>query len=263
MVLITFFWAKITNPCNIRMAGSHSFIMLLFLLQLINNSSSHEECRELSCGPYEPIVRFPFQLVKESSQHECVYPEFCLYCTQNKNTMMVLSTTSGPFKFFVDYIDYESNQISISDPDNCISEKILKLNKTSFPPYRFYSESITKSSFFNCSSFKKRHLRNEDQSSQWSQDMIICPIYISHSYDSVIALDLVSCTKMFDTSNIFVQDLSVSLSWPEQNCTKCKAKSMKCKWKNNSTKGETDCFDCNKKQKKIQIPKSLIYASTG
>ncbi|CAJ2674646.1 unnamed protein product [Trifolium pratense] len=72
---------------------------------------------------------------------------------------------------------------------------------------------------------------------------------------------------MFDVSIISVQECgspwSLSLSWSKQNCTECEAKGMKCKWKNNYTKGETQCFDCNNKRKTIQIPKSLIYISAG
>ncbi|KAK2453210.1 rust resistance kinase Lr10 [Trifolium repens] len=248
------------------LVGASSLITLLLLVLLFHHSSGHDKyCRELSCGPDEPIVQFPFQLVKQSSQDRCVYPEFCLYCTPNKKTMMVLSTTSGPIKFLVYAIDYESNQMSISDPDNCIPKKFLKLMNSSFLPYRFYTDSITKLSIFNCSSVKYRHLRNEDQLYLMSQDMITCPIYISNWYDSVVALDLVSCTKMFDVSITSMQQYYnlLSLSWPKQNCTECEAKGMKCKWKNNGTKSETQCFDCKTKRKTIQIPKSLIYISAG
>ncbi|MCI20044.1 receptor-like kinase, partial [Trifolium medium] len=66
--------------------------------------------------------------------------------------------------------------------------------------------------FFNCSSVRKRHLRNQDQTYQGSQDMINCPIYVSKSYDSVLKLDLVSCTKMFDVNASFmVSDLTDNL----------------------------------------------------
>jgi hypothetical protein len=248
------------------MVGAHSLIRLLFLLPLINSIHAQDDCRESSCGPHNPFsIRFPFQLVRES-QDRCVYPEFCLYCTENKRTMMVLSTTSGPVKFLVNGIDYIFNRIFISDLDNCIAKKFLTLNNSSFLPYRFDHESeTTKLSFFNCSSVRKHHLRNVDQMSNESQDMITCPIYFSYSYHSVLVLDLTSCTKMFDLSTTIQgpEYNSLALSWPKPNCTECEAKGMKCKWKNNSTKGDTQCFYCNNKRKIIQIPKSLIYASTG
>ncbi|XP_045799167.1 rust resistance kinase Lr10-like [Trifolium pratense] len=240
-------------------------IRLLLLLLLINNGSSHDECKELSCGPNEPLISFPFQLVK-GSQDQCAYPEFCLYCTQYNKTMIVLSTTSGLVNFFVSNIIYEIRLLSISDPENCLPNKFLKLNNSSFLPYQFYSLSETKYSFFNCSSSRKQHLRNIEQTYLNSQDMITCPIYASNSQDSVLTLDLVSCTKMFDvqmsTAAEYLSYNQLRLSWPRLNCTECEAKGMTCKWKNNSTKGETECFDCNNKRKTIQIPNSLIYAST-
>jgi hypothetical protein len=250
--------------------GHSKLIILFLLLFLIKSGSGHDECRELSCGLYEPLVRFPFQLVK-GPQDRCTFPEFCLYCDDDhgkKKTMLSLPTTSGPIKFFVDEINYKPQSIQLSDPDDCLPMKFLKLNSSSFLPYQFYSESKEKISFFNCSSVRKHHLRNNDQTFQDAQDMTTCPIYVSNSYDSVVILDLVSCTKMFDVSFISLQQYCppyhfLSLSWPKQNCTECEAKGMKCKWKNDGTKGETQCFDCKNKRKTIQIPKSLIYISAG
>ncbi|WJX66844.1 hypothetical protein P8452_51354 [Trifolium repens] len=229
--------------------------MLLILLLLINSSSSDDECTESSCGHNQPIIRFPFQLIKDS-QDQCVYPKFCLHCTENKNTMLLLPTPSGPVEFFVPQIDYELNLILISDPENCLTKKLLKLNSSSFLPYRFYSESKEKISFFNCSSVRKQHLRNLDLVNQNSQDMTTCPIYASSSDESVIELDLESCTKMFDVSrNFSAMDLrsnQLSLSWPIPNCTVCSAKGKKCRWKNNATKGgggDIECFVCNVERK--------------
>ncbi|XP_058724647.1 rust resistance kinase Lr10-like [Vicia villosa] len=245
-------------------AAHSSLMMLLLLLMLADSSSSTDECREPTCGPNQPTIQFPFQLVEESSQDQCVNPEFCLYCTQNKQTMLLLHTTSGPIQFPVLEIDYEFNSILISDPDNCFPEKFLKLKlyNSSFLSYKTYSYSST-IVFFNCSSVKKRYLRNRD-----SQDMIKCPIYISESFDSVLALDLATCIKIFEfnTSSIMAFDMTfdrLSLSWPKQTCTECKAKGLRCKWKNNGTKGETECVDCKSKRKTIQIPRSLIYTATG
>ncbi|KEH40332.1 receptor-like kinase [Medicago truncatula] len=255
------------------MAGAHTtLIMLLILLnlQLINSSSYHDEWTELSCGPNEPIIRFPFQLVKESSQDQCVYPEFCLYCTKNKRTMIVLSSNSGPIKFFVTQIMYEYVKIYISDPDNCFPKMFLdrKLNNSSFLPYyRFPEESESTVAFFNCSSVKKRHLRNQYQINKDSQDMITCPIYASYSDESVVKLDLASCTKMIEVSaTIDANHLSTnsfSLSWHKTNCDVCEAKGMKCRWNTNSSKRDIECFNRKRIRKTIYIPNSLIFASTG
>ncbi|CAI8605665.1 unnamed protein product [Vicia faba] len=238
-------------------------MLLLMLMLSINNGRSIDECKELSCGQDEPIIRFPFQLVNESSQDQCLYPEFCLYCTTihgYNETMVSLPTTSGPIKFLVEKIDYESNQILVWDPEKCMATKFLKLTTSSFLPYRFSPVSeTTEYSFFDCSSLSSSKY---DQ----SQNRITCPIYGSNSNHSVFTWNLASCIKMFDINlPIMAPDLTnnlLDLSWLEQNCTVCEAKGMECKWKNNGTKGETECFGCYKKRKTI-LPKSLIYSATG
>lgn len=253
--------------------GHSMLITLLLLLLLVKSGSGNHVCGESSCGSDEPSIRFPFQLVK-GSHDECSNPSFCLYCSKNKKTMIVLNTTSGPIEFFVEYIDYESQRIDVSDPENCIGKKMLKLNSSSFLPYQWpiWSndvESVPKLVFFNCSSVGNRHLRNIAQTEPESQDMISCPIYLSYSYDSIITLDLVSCTRMFDiTTSVFqryASGSSLGLNWPKQNCSACEAKGKKCRWKkNNSTRGdETECYDCKGKPKTIHIPKSSIFAATG
>jgi len=251
------------------MAGEHiTLITLLLLILLIKSGSTHDECRlESSCGPNEPGIRFPFQLVKEP-QNQCVYPkEFCLYCTENKKTMIVLPTTSGPIKFYVSDIDYIYNMISMSDPDNCLPKMFLILNNSSFRPYRFYPEADRKITFFNCSSVRKRHLRNKYQTSQESQDMNTCPIYATEPNEDIVDLDLVSCTKMFDVNtSILALNLMYNLlhlNWSKPSCAKCKAKGMKCKWKSNHTKHGIECTYCNHNQKVIQLPKSIIFSAIG
>jgi len=247
--------------------GYTTLIMQLLMILLIKSGNAHDQCIESSCGHTQPFVKFPFEIVKESSQDQFVYPkEFSLYCTENKKTMIVLSTTSGPVKFVVTNIDYESQIISISDPDNCLPKKFLILNNSSFEPYRFGSESDGKISFFNCSSVRNQHLRNQYQTSQESQDMITCPIYATESYEDIVDMDLVYCPKMFDVkTSIMVSELRsnlLSLSWSKPSCAKCEAKGMKCKWQNH-TKHGIECFYCNPKQKKIQLPRPLIFSAIG
>uniref|UniRef100_A0A0R0FPB1 non-specific serine/threonine protein kinase n=1 Tax=Glycine max TaxID=3847 RepID=A0A0R0FPB1_SOYBN len=121
-----------------------------------------------------------------------------------------------------------------------------------------------KLSFYNCSSVEHQYLRNSEQSLSDSQDMISYPIYVSDLDDSVLRLDLTSCTKMFDIVTPVLaygmQRNSLDLRWFEANSSKCKAKGKKCKWKNN--KGDIECFDCKDKQKTIRVPKSFIYSTT-
>ncbi|RDX99911.1 Rust resistance kinase Lr10, partial [Mucuna pruriens] len=248
----------------VPLQGNSMFITLFFILLFIKSGSGHNECGESSCG--RQAIRFPFQLVK-GMKDGCGSPEFCLYCTQNNETMFMLST----IQLHVRYIDYLDQIIYLEDPENCLPNKFLKLNNFTLPPYLFYSsndgaETNNSLSFFDCSPVGHRHLRNSDQLYSYSQDMISCPIYVSNSNESVLELDLTSCTKMFNIiALVFASDLRsnyLNLRWSKPNCTECEAKGKLCKWKNNIT-AEIECFHCNGEQKRIHIPRSLIFSATG
>ncbi|MCI04944.1 receptor-like kinase, partial [Trifolium medium] len=232
--------------CSMAELGHSKLITLLLLLLLVKSGG------ESSCGPDQPRVRFPFQLVK-GPQDRCAFPEFCLYCDDNKNTILSLPTTSGPIKFLVGWIEYK--------PQSCLPMKFLKLNSSSFLSYQFYSLPVTNITFLNCSSVKHppvKHLRR--------QDMFKCPIYVSNSYDSVLELGLESCTKMFEArASASVEELPyklLNLSWPKPDCSECEAKGKRCRWNQNSTKGDIECFDSNGKRISIHIPKFLIFVAT-
>ncbi|KAH1215244.1 Rust resistance kinase Lr10 [Glycine max] len=243
-------------------------ITLLLMLLLIRNGNGQNECKKLSCGPGEPLIRFPFQLVK-GIKDECANPGFCLYCTDKKETMVVLST----IEFRVYTIDYESNFFMLRDPENCLPNKFLQIDNFFLQHNQlelglFGDERTNNLSFFNCSSVGLRYLRKQVYGSDFSnqQDMISCPIFVSESYDSVLGLDLTSCTKMFDTiSPVTAYDLQLMvliMRWSIPNCTKCEAKGKRCKWKNNSnTEADIECVDC--KRKRIHVPQSFIFATTG
>ncbi|KAG5098591.1 hypothetical protein JHK82_048445 [Glycine max] len=236
-------------------------LQIMLILLLIKSGSSNNECGEWSCGSGQPPIRFPFKLIK-GIKDECGYPGFCLYCTQKHETMLVLSSV----KLQVSYINYENHEIVLNDPENCLPHKFLQINDSLIHPYKFDDEAKTsKLSFFNCSSVEHQHLRNYQQSLSDSQDMISCPIYVSDLHDSVLSLDLTSCTKMFDivtpVSAYGMQRNSLDLRWSEANCSQCKAKGKKCKWKNN--RGDIECSECKDKRKTIHVPKSFIYSATG
>ncbi|XP_027939484.1 rust resistance kinase Lr10-like isoform X2 [Vigna unguiculata] len=94
--------------------------------------------------------------------------------------------------------------------------------------------------------------------------MIRCPTYVSNSYESVLELDLTSCSKM---SNIFSQVSAsvlrvnqLNLKWSKPNCGECEAKGKRCQWKNNSTT-EIECVSSPKRR--IHISKQSIFIATG
>ncbi|QCD99826.1 serine/threonine-protein kinase PBS1 [Vigna unguiculata] len=231
---------------------------LLLLLLLIRNGSAHNDCDEnLSCGKNEPHIEFPFELVKEMEE-PCTYPRLCLSCTEKRQTMLLLPT----IKLRVNYIDYESQEIYLTDPENCYSNKFMEVINfiRSYHLEARYGEPENNLIFFNCTSAGLPYLRNN----YMRQDMVSCPIYMANSFESVLSLDLTSCTKMFNiTAPIAaVHSNALYLRWPKPNCAECEAKGKRCKWKtNNDTEGDIQCFEC--KRKGIHVPKSFIFAATG
>ncbi|WVY89711.1 hypothetical protein V8G54_035225 [Vigna mungo] len=226
---------------------------LSLILILIRSGSAHNECdgENLSCGPNQPLIRFPFQLVKEMKE-PCSYPLLCLSCTENNQTMLLLPT----IKLQVTYIDYERKKIVLTDPENCFSNKFMQIINF-VQTYQF--ESLYRYQFD--SQTGHRHRYREDS---YSQDLVSCPIFISGSFESVLELDLTSCTKMFDipSSPLFTDSFPLYLRWFKPNCSECEAKGKRCKWKaNNDTEGNIECFECTRKR--IHVPKSLIFATTG
>jgi len=236
-------------------------LLLLMLLLIRTVSSAHNECdKEFSCGPNQPPIRFPFQLIKEMDE-PCGYPRICLSCTENNQTMLAIRT----MKLLVSQISYRRQVFSLTDPENCFSNKF---NQTInfIRSYQFespYERPHNNLSFFNCTSAENPHLRHQYEDGSDSQDMVSCPIYIFNSFESVLQLDLTSCTKMFDLTAPIpsLESGILYLRWPKPNCAECKGKRNRCTWKTNNSTGDIDCFEC--KPKRIHVPKSFIFASTG
>ncbi|KOM27025.1 hypothetical protein LR48_Vigan358s000300 [Vigna angularis] len=241
---------------SVLLLQRHSLLMKLSLiLILIRSGSAHNECdgENLSCGPYQPLIRFPFQLVNETKE-PCSYPRLCLSCTEENEIMLLLPTG----KLQVNYIDYEDQEISLTDPEHCFFNKFMQIIKF-VQSYQFELHNL---SFFNCTSAGDRLFRNRDLS--YYQDLVSCPIFIFDSLDSVLELDLTSCTKMFDILSPIGSTYRspLHLKWFKPNCSECEAKGKRCKWKtNNDTEGDIECFECTRKR--IHVPKSLIFATTG
>ncbi|QCE06515.1 brassinosteroid insensitive 1-associated receptor kinase 1 [Vigna unguiculata] len=247
-----------SKPSLLSLHGYGILITLMLSLKLIpiKGSSYNNECEELSCGANQPPIRFPFQLVK--GMHECAHPGYCLYCTQENNTMFVLPT----IKLQVENIDYKKFQIYLKDPNNCLPKTLLN----HFNSFKDYYITVSSSlSFFDCSSVGNTQLRNQYGP---YQDMNSCPIYVTDSQASVLEWDLTFCSKMFDVPAATVSALEMlqnqlTLTWSKPACTACK-KGKICKWKNNSTE-VIECFDCYDRrslQKRITNFRSFIVSTT-
>nr|GMD98689.1 putative RING-H2 finger protein ATL21A [Ipomoea batatas] len=107
------------------------FIVIVFLLVALSSSSSDDLCTPFSCNDvFGPEIKFPFRVTGKQPER-CGYPGFNLSCNDFGETVITLPETPG--SFVVNDIDYASQIIRISDPDNCLSQRILNLSLAGSP----------------------------------------------------------------------------------------------------------------------------------
>nr|GME00498.1 putative RING-H2 finger protein ATL21A [Ipomoea batatas] len=107
------------------------FILIVFLLVALSSSSSDDLCTPFSCNEFlGPEIKFPFRVTGKQPER-CGYPGFNLSCNDFGETVITLPETPG--SFVVNDIDYASQIIRISDPDNCLSQRILNLSLAGSP----------------------------------------------------------------------------------------------------------------------------------
>ncbi|KAI7725278.1 hypothetical protein M8C21_026076 [Ambrosia artemisiifolia] len=111
-----------------------------FLLTSI--SATDNGCRPASCGPREPVIRFPFRLTGRQPL-SCGYPGFELSCNRRNRTIIRLPSSRS---HLVNRINYVSQVIYI-DPGFCQQKKINGFNLTDTP---FEFSNIRSYIFYNC-----------------------------------------------------------------------------------------------------------------
>jgi hypothetical protein len=105
-------------------------LLLLTVLFIVVLGEGQNGCADiLKCGEDGPAIRFPFRLIDRQPSH-CGYPGFDLSCNDKNDTVLQLPTS---VKVSVKDIDYKSQLIQVSDPDNCFPQIILGLNLSSSP----------------------------------------------------------------------------------------------------------------------------------
>ncbi|KAL8256098.1 hypothetical protein R6Q59_031165 [Mikania micrantha] len=127
------------------MENEHILRFIFFSGLLLRcTSGADESCRPASCGPTEPIIRFPFRIIRRQPSR-CGFPGFDLYC-DNRNQTIIRLPSSRPH--IVKRINYVSQVIYI-DSDFCQRNEIKSLNLTDTP---FDFSAIRAYTFYNCSS---------------------------------------------------------------------------------------------------------------
>ena len=121
--------------------------LLLFVLFIVVLGEGQNGCPELRCSHDGPAIRFPFRLIDKQPSH-CGYPGFDLSCNDKNDTVLQLTTS---VKASVKNIDYKSQLINVSDPDNCFPQKIRGLSLSSSPSqFNINEQDLRNFSLFKC-----------------------------------------------------------------------------------------------------------------
>ncbi|GMY20138.1 rust resistance kinase Lr10-like [Fagus crenata] len=212
--------------------------LLLFVLFIVHlgEGLSNGCSEELRCGKDGPAIRFPFRL-KDTQPDHCGYPGFDLSCTDQNDTVLQLPTS---VKVSIKGIDYKSQLIHVSDPQNCFPRHIRGLNLSSSPfefnkiyPFDYFIFNCTRTSTAN---YLVGCLSNPRYS-----------VYAVYWYEDIN--DLIPCTKMYNVSSVppsIWNSLSLELKWSRPMCGHCEVKGKTCRLKNNSTEIKAECFDLSK-----------------
>ena len=184
--------------------------LLLFVLFIVDLVEGHNSCPESQCGDDGPPIRFPFRLKDRQPDQHCGYPGFNLYCSHNNDTVLELPTS---VKAFVKHIDYKSQLIIVTYPDNCFPWKTHGLHLSSLP-FQF-KNSLSDYALFSCTpdteySYQVHCLNGA------STSVLAFP----SDYD-IDDLPILSCTKMYTVSSVpydIWNSPSLELTWSGPRC---------------------------------------------
>ncbi|MED6184053.1 hypothetical protein PIB30_043731, partial [Stylosanthes scabra] len=157
-------------------------------------------------------------------QDDHVHCPVRLYCTKNKTNILELPGVSSSVKFPVRHIHFKSNTLEVYAAGICLSELFLRLNYSSFFPFKFIRRDLvysapgyddqnyplkpTNITFFRCPS-------NSNYTT------LPCRIQAADDHDGVVSSNLVRCTKLsqqiLPIPAEFIRDFSFYLVWSKAN----------------------------------------------
>lgn len=233
-------------------------IFILTFISIIYLAVGQNECLPATCGPYAPIVRFPFWLKGRQPEH-CGYPGFGLSCNESGRADLDLQfpVTASAGKVMlslnmtvaVSDIDYKAQKmlVNYARTRSCLPEKLPTVNSSASPIFEAegigYGEGYT---LFNCS-----NTRNYETVACLSSRRYKV-LQFASMYDISSLPPYSSCFKMYTIS--YVPDRTLTggedeygtrfyLKWSRPSCGKCEAKGDYCRLQNSSAAAEeTECF---------------------
>ncbi|XP_040989531.1 rust resistance kinase Lr10-like [Juglans microcarpa x Juglans regia] len=221
-----------------------SFFLVVVLITGLGEGQN--DCDASRCGSFGPDIRFPFRV--NSQPHSCGYHGFNLSCTDRNETMLQLPNL---VKFVVKSIDYKSQVIQLSDPENCLLRQLRQIELSS-SPFLFQREYRYDFALYSCNPAERKSMYG---------DLISCLSDNSHkvySFDSrdIADLPIASCTKMYNLQSSPVipgYDDVLELKWLTPACGHCAEKGRQCRLKINGINSETECFSKHNKDAKSKL----------
>ncbi|KAG6636088.1 hypothetical protein CIPAW_11G086600 [Carya illinoinensis] len=197
------------------------FLLVVVSVAGLRGDQLNPKCLHVKrCGNSGPPIHFPFRL--NTQPEDCGYPHpgFTLSCINGTETQLQLPN----LKFFVTKIDYESQTIRVSDPDNCLPKQFKQ--DISYEPFQSTNISPDNFALFSC------HPPDRDPDGTF-----------------------ISCLGEPGQKRFPVtpgSDDTLQLNWDTPDCRRC-ANNQNCTLKRNGTGNETVCFPETRKDIKSKL----------
>ncbi|XAR71624.1 Glycerophosphodiester phosphodiesterase [Bertholletia excelsa] len=220
----------------------HLFLVLFNLLFVQFGAGQEGLCKESRCSNDDPPIRFPFRL-KDQPYSNCGYPhsDFELSCNDKNQTVLGLPNS---VKLIVKTINYASQTINVSDPEDCVARQLPLLNLSASP------------FAFNFDYYDYDDLPCLDVSDNYQ-------VYAVRSSYSVYRFPLISCIKINNIRSVpyqIFQQKEIALRWWQPDCHKCEAKGKNCSLETYAPESKIVCSPGEHKTRK-GIPK--LSSQTG
>ncbi|XP_057950404.1 rust resistance kinase Lr10-like [Malania oleifera] len=231
------------------------YLSLFIFFAGLTKTQHYDDCKPSTCGDHGPEIRFPFRLKNRRQPEHCAYPrrDFALSCTNQGDTLLELRLPGvlpiDIIKLVVKEIDYGSQIIHVSDPNDCLPKQLPYLNFSASPFQSFYQHDTYNFSLFNCS-----YSADRDSMSFY---LISCLSTSSHQVYALYSdrygeeLPLLSCKKTGSilgvTYSIFNPQYLLALQWSNPDCRKCEASGKRCRLNDSSIEEpQIQCSDIPK-----------------
>ncbi|KAL3829753.1 hypothetical protein ACJIZ3_018555 [Penstemon smallii] len=198
-------------------------IQTVYIFLFLSVVQAIKDCRTSYCGNTNGLaINAPFSLEGQQPQ-KCDSPGFSLSCNgQNKAILNI--PYSG--KFYVDFIDYYSKIITLSDPENCLPRRLLSLNLSSSP---FKAASYQNYTFLSCPRDKVSFTTYAIDCLSNSTTKILAIKYPTEVMQWSMCKEIVTLPIPVSSFNNFKYyfgfPLSLDLTWNESTCTSCSSSS--------------------------------------